>query len=317
VKATDLTTIAALNEADLPEAERICRVAFGTFLGLTAPETFCDDRDCIYARWRASHVAAFGATRAGRLVGSVFLTRWGSVGILGPITVDPTFQGSGVAKAMLDASIEQFRDWRTTQNGLFTFAESAKHVALYQKFGFSARFLTAIMTTRVSRHTTAAGWLRFGPLNDAARSEALDAVREIGSSIYPGLDLTAEIASVREQGLGETVLLESNRGIAAFAICHYGPASEAGADTCYIKFAAVRDSPSAGSDFARLLDACEALTAAVGMATLAGGINLARHEAYRAAVSRGYRTEHQGVAMHVDNQPGYCRAGVYAIDDWR
>ena len=68
---------------DLPEAERILRVAFGTFLGAPNPETFWSDRDYVYGRQRSPHVATFGATLNGKLVGSNFVTHWGSVGFLG------------------------------------------------------------------------------------------------------------------------------------------------------------------------------------------------------------------------------------------
>ena len=90
-----------LAEHDLPEAERIFRVAFGTFLGVPEPETFWSDRDYVYGRWRAPHVAALGAAAGGRLVGSNFATRWGSVGFFGPITVDPALQDRGIGKALL------------------------------------------------------------------------------------------------------------------------------------------------------------------------------------------------------------------------
>jgi len=53
------------------------------------------------------------------------------------------------------------------------------------------------------------------------------------------------------------------------------------------------------------------------MSNLLAGANMARHEAYRHLVARGFRTEIQGVAMHRQNDPGYCRPGVYIIDDWR
>jgi hypothetical protein len=80
---------------------------------------------------------------------------------------------------------------------------------------------------------------------------------------------------------------------------------------------AVRDGPSAEQDYLRLLDACEALGAAVGMPNLLAGANMARHEAYRHLVARGFCTEIQGVAMHKQNDPGYCRPGAHIIDDWR
>jgi hypothetical protein len=44
---------------------------------------------------------------------------------------------------LLAKTMEQFDAWGTQHVGLFTFAQSAKHVGLYQKYGFYARFLTA------------------------------------------------------------------------------------------------------------------------------------------------------------------------------
>jgi hypothetical protein len=34
-------------------------------------------------------------------------------------------------------------------------------------------------------------------------------------------------------------------------------------------------------------------------------------------LKRGFRTTIQGVAMQRPNEPGYNRADVYLIDDWR
>ena len=308
--------VGALAESDLPEAQRIFRVAFGTFLGVPDPETFWSDRDYLYSRWRAPHVVAFGAKSSDRLLGSNFATRWGSFGFFGPITVDPTLQEGGVGQALLARTMDQFEAWGTTHTGLFTFSHSAKHVALYQKFGFHARFLTAIMAAPAQR-MQATGWSRYSALNDAEKAAALRGAGEVANSLYPGLDLSDEIRATHEQGLGDTVLVEGAGGVAAFAICHYGPHSEAGADTCFIKFGAVRDTPSAEQEYLRLLDASEALAVAVGMPTLLAGANLARREAYQHLVARGFRTAIQGVAMHRDNEPGYCREGVYVIDDWR
>jgi GNAT superfamily N-acetyltransferase len=309
--------VGALAESDLPEAQQIFRLAFGTFLGVPDPETFWSDRDYLYGRWRAPHVAAFGAKSDGRLVGSNFATRWGSVGFFGPITVNPTLQEGGIGQALLARTMDQFDAWGTTHTGLFTFAHSAKHVALYQKFGFHARFLTAIMSAPARPVQTTTGWSRYSALSDAEKAAALRATREVTDTLYPGLDLSDEIRATHDQDLGDTVLVQGAAGLAAFAVCHYGPRSEAGADTCFIKFGAVRDTKSAEQDYLRLLDACEALAVAVGMPNVLAGANLARHEAYQHLVTRGFRTAIQGVAMHRDNEPGYCRPGVYIIDDWR
>ena len=315
------SVVAPLADKDLPEAARIVRLAFGTFLGAPDPETFWNDRDYVFGRQPAAHVTSFGATLGGQLVGSNFATNWGSVGFFGPLTVRPDLQERGIARALLARTMEQFDAWGTRHVGLFTFAQSAKHIALYQKYGFYARFLTAIMAAPVVRRPPPAGWSRFSELSKARQQEALGACREVAETIYPGLDLTGEIRATHAQKFGDTVLLEglggAGGGGAGFAICHYGPRSEAGAETCYVKFGAVRAGPRAEPDFIRLIDACEALALDVGMPNLLAGANMARHEAYRILVGRGLRTAIQGVAMHRGNDPGYCRPGAYVVDDWR
>ena len=309
--------VGPLDDMHLPEAERILRLAFGTFLGAPDPETFWSDRDYVYGRQHSPHVASFGVTLDGKLVGSNFVTHWGSVGFLGPITVHPDVHESGIGRALLDKAMMQFDAWGTRHVGLFTFAHSAKHVALYQKYDFWARFLTAIMSVPVMSRQRAAGWSRFSELKEARQIEALHSCRNVADALYSGLDLTEEIRATYAQKVGDTVLIEGVSGIVAFAVCHYGPRSEAGAGCCFIKFGAVHDGPSAEQEYLRLLDACEALALAVGMPHLLAGANMARHEAYRLLVARGFRTEIQGVAMHKHNDPGYCRPGAYIIDDWR
>ena len=90
--------IRPLTEGDLATAPRICCTAFGTFLGAPEPENFWADRDYVYGRFGAEHVASFAAELDGELVGSNFATRWGSVGFSGPITMRPDRQGRGIGK---------------------------------------------------------------------------------------------------------------------------------------------------------------------------------------------------------------------------
>ena len=137
--------IRPLTEDDLPAARRILRTAFGTFLGAPDPENFWADLDYVYGRFAAEHVAGFAAELDGELVGSNFVTNWGSVGFFGPITVRPDRQAQGIGKDLVEAVSSQLDAWGTRHAGLFTFPQSAMHLALYQKFGFHARFLTAIM----------------------------------------------------------------------------------------------------------------------------------------------------------------------------
>ena len=58
---TSRPVVSKLDEKDLPEAARIVRLAFRTFLGAPDPDTFWTDRDYVYGRQHAAHVASFGA----------------------------------------------------------------------------------------------------------------------------------------------------------------------------------------------------------------------------------------------------------------
>ena len=158
---------------------------------------------------------------------------------------------------------------------------------------------------------------RYSALAPADRKAAEDATFDLSDSLYDGLDLRAEIRTVAARDLGDTLLIWDHSKLAGFAVCHWGTASEAGADTLYVKFGAVRSGPGVEERFAALLAAAGALATAVGMTTVLAGVNLAREEAYREMKALGFRTAFQGVAMHRGNEPGFCRPGVYVLDDWR
>src|SRR5579863_8662244 len=134
-------TIRTLREEDLAAADRIVRLAFGTFLGLPDPLKFMGDADYVRTRWLADPSAVFGAELAGELVGTNFVTRWGSVGFFGPLTIRPDLWDRGIAQQLLVPTMELFEKWGIRHAGLFTFASSTTHVRLYQKFGFWPRFL--------------------------------------------------------------------------------------------------------------------------------------------------------------------------------
>ncbi|MDQ2739666.1 MAG: GNAT family N-acetyltransferase, partial [Actinomycetota bacterium] len=149
--------IRPLVEPDVEEADRIARIAFGTFMGLSRPDRFFGDADWIGTRWRSTSSAALVADVDGAVVGSSFATNWGSVGFLGPLTVHPDFWGRSVATSLLGATMDVFARSRTEHVGLFTFGDSPKHVGLYQRFGFWPRFLTAVMRARIDARPTPSG----------------------------------------------------------------------------------------------------------------------------------------------------------------
>ena len=306
-----------LREDDLPTADSIMRLAFGTFIGLPDPMTFMGDADYVRTRWRANPTAAFGAEAGRELVGSNFVTNWGSVGFFGPLTIRPDFWDRGVGKRLMEPVVDLFEKWQTKHGGLFTFPHSQKHVGLYQRFGFWPRFLTALMSKPVEQIDGPAQWHRFSNVPPGDQHAVLSACRETTDAIYEGLDVGHEIRAIAAQGLGDTILLSDGDRLVGLAACHVGPGTEAGSDVCYVKFGAVRPGADAQQNFSRLLDACEQLASNKQVSRLVAGVNTARHEAYTQMLARGFRTYIQGVVMSRPNEAGYNRRGVYLIDDWR
>jgi GNAT superfamily N-acetyltransferase len=304
-----------LKSSELNEAGRIVRLAFGTFLGLPDPMAFMEDRDFLAPRMRSKNVKALAARDGGRLIGSNFVTRWGSFGFFGPLTVLPEYWDRGVAQKLLEATVGVFDKWGVRHTGLFTFASSAKHVGLYQKFGYWPQHLTAVMTKTPELNSARPPEL-LSALKKADREELIAAAAKLTHRISKGLNLTDEIRSVLKQRTGD-VVVERRRGVLnGFAICMTGAGSEGGAKICYIKFGAARDGKAAETYFGRLLDGCEAYAALKG-ATVEAGTNLARGEAFRHLRSRGYRVTTQGVAMQRPNAEGFNRPNCWVIDDWR
>lgn len=308
-------TIRPMQESDLQEADRIMRLAFGTFIGLPDPMSFAGDADCVYTRYRSDPSAALVAEVYGKIAGSNFALHWGSVGVFGPLTIHPDFWDKGAARRLLEVTMGLFEKWRVDHIGLFTFAQSSKHVHLYQKFGFWPRFLTAIMSKPVAS-IQRANMVRYSDLTATDKERAVEECKTLTGKIYGGLDLRKEIYSVDKQGLGDTILTYDD-SLIGFAICHCGPRTEAGSGNCYVKFGAAAPGQSSAQHFESLLDACESFAESRGSSRLVAGVNTARHGAYRSMVARKFRTDIQGIAMHNPNEPGYNREDVYLIDDWR
>lgn len=300
-----------LRQDELGEADRIFRVAFGTFLGLPDPTQFAGDADLVRSRWATDPSAALAAEVDGRLVGTNFATWWGSVGFFGPLTIEPALWDKGIARRLLDATMEIFDRWDVTHAGLFTFPQSAKHIALYQRYGFLPGHLTPIMARAVPAGSSS-------DVVTATEAPDLDAVvrecAELTDAVYPGLDLEREIRAVVEQKLGDAVLVRDGSGrLTAFAVCHTGAGSEGGSGSVYIKFGAARHGP----EFRQLLEACTAFAASRGVPSVVAGVNSSRRGAYAVLAESGFRTEFIGVAMHRPDEKAFHGLAHWVIDDWR
>jgi N-acetylglutamate synthase-like GNAT family acetyltransferase len=301
---------------DVDSADRVLRLAFGTIRGLDPSAAF-GDADIVRARFRAAPECAWAAEVDDEVVGSVFAARWGSFGFFGPLSVHPRLWDRGIGGRLLRPVLEAFASWDVRQAGLFTFADSPKHLGLYQKHGFWPGSLTVV----TAKETGSTAWRSHTLLSNELENRpglVLDEIRGLTDQIFRGLDLGREIVAVNEQEIGDTVLVRRDGTLEGMAVCHCGAGSEAGSDTCYVKFGAVRPGEGAEMRFERLLDACEAYAAESGLGRLVAGVNTGRVDAYRRLLARGFRTERIGVSMRLRPEgPHFDTPAHYVIDDLR
>jgi len=306
-----------MHEQDLDAADRVLRLAFGTIRGLADPDAAFGDSDLVRTRFRAAPEHAWAAELDGDVVGSVFAARWGSFGVLGPLTVDPGRWDRGIGGRLLEPVLEAFESWGLRQAGLFTFADSPKHLGLYQKHGFWPGSLTVV----ASKETVSPGRGSYTLISsepESRRKRVLDEVRELTDRVFPGLDLGREIAAVIEQEIGDTLLLRRQGTLEGIAVCHRGAGSEAGSDACYVKFAAARPGEGAEARFEALLDACEAYAAESGLGRLVAGVDTGRLDAYRRLLARRFGIERVGLSMRLRPEaPDFDTPAHYVIDDRR
>jgi predicted N-acetyltransferase YhbS len=311
---TGAVTLRPMTAADLAEASRVWRLAFGTQFGAPDPTRFRLEVRSVETRFATNPDLCFVAERDGSVVGSVIGMDWGSQIVLGPLTVDPASWGQGIARLLTARFLEAADARRAPLVSLFTFPQSTTHVRLYESFGFAPMHLTPILTKAAAQPTTDVSHRLFQNARHGERSGLLEQCRAIAVSNLAGLDLSREIEAVDRQILGDTILTEAEGAVAGFAICHTG-AGEAGKGNMFVKFASVR--PRDAAAFERLVDAVERVATERGLERITFGINTARRDAYRRVIARGYRASLIGVAMHRPDTVGTLRRELYVIDDYR
>jgi hypothetical protein len=127
--------------------------------------------------------------------------------------------------------------------GTFTFSNSTKHVALYQRFGFWPHFPTAISQAP----PTAAG--EPDALVHARGPRAKLAGRVLTDAIHPGLDLARKYTPSKPVARRRGRDARSGRSRRAGHLS-LRRRPEAGSGACYVKPAAIRPGPHAPERFA-------------------------------------------------------------------
>lgn len=316
----DRLAIHPIKESQVEDAEKLVRSAFGAFLNLPEPDANPTDRRMIAHRFRQNPETILVAVLDDELVGTNVMTRWGTFAFFGPLAVRPDLWNSGIGTSLVAAAVADFNRARIYNLGLFTFADSPKHLGLYHKFGFRSRFLTTLMgkETVPDSGSRSVRFERYSEISCDQKQKTLGGIKQLTNELHPGLNLSEEIMMVEDQKLGDTILVfDGANRVGGFAVCQSGAKTEAGVGNCYVKFAASRVGANSGILFDNLLTAVEVYASEAKAGNIEAGVNLSHDAAFDVMLRRNYRISFIGVAMQKPNEPAHNRKENFVLDDWR
>jgi hypothetical protein len=209
-----------------------------------------------------------------------------------------------------------------------TYPSSPKHLALFHKFGYKPKMLTAIMSRALEGGTARAAApakggrvaltvRRFSALEEARKKIALGRVNRIVAAIYRGMALSKEIEIVDGLALGDTLLLERGRDIVGFAVYHVPGVSEAPAGALYVKFLALDTTARRPEHLEQFVGLLEEAALERGLSRVILPVYLRYWLAYSTLVRCGYQVDVTLVRMQKGKGEDYEDASHLVLDDWR
>ena len=240
----------------------------------------------------------FVAEHDGRVVGIIFSRTWGGVGWFGTFAVLPEFQGQGIGKQLISASLDYLRRDPRRTIGLETMPESPNNLGLYLRMGFQTRLLTLLLERSLDRPASQTSLPRWSAAGSGTQERWLADLREATGQIEPGLDYSKEITTAARLGLGETlVLTEGDTAIGMSLVglvsTREGPAGE----RAHVEVLALHPQCTGQQTFGLLLTDSEALAREHGRQALTVAVNARHAWAVGQLLERGYRVRRAMVRM--------------------
>jgi predicted N-acetyltransferase YhbS len=197
------------------DAGAVARIVYDAFAGIHDHHRF--PRDFPTPEAAAGLVDAFIANpgiwgvvaeRDGRIVGSNFLDERGSVRGVGPITVDPGVQESGVGRRLMEAVVDRSAGAEGIR--LLQDAFNTRSMALYASLGFAITDPVAVMSGRVEAAPPVGYDVR--PLTH----DDLPAAAALSLRVH-GYERTAELADALAGRPGESFIAVRDGRLVAYA----------------------------------------------------------------------------------------------------
>jgi GNAT superfamily N-acetyltransferase len=253
--------------------------------------------------WRDEHgdIAAFNVAHQA-----------GAEGWMGPLAVRPDRQGTGVGKTIVRTAADWLIERGIGTLGLETMPRTPENIGFYARLGFTPGFLTITLTNEIATRGQPAPVLLSRRSGDE-KEVAMQAARRLVGDLIPGIDFSREILLTAELGLGDTSLVEGDRGLDALALWHSAPLADSRTrDEVRVLKLAARDAAA----FDAAIAAVEAAAAKAGIRRVAVRCQSRYDDAFQRLIARGYRVRWTDLRMTFEGYPEQpARQGV-VFSNW-
>jgi predicted N-acetyltransferase YhbS len=323
--------IRRVRKGDLAKIKDVLEQSFGDFLERqlgTRPRQAFNGAQYVHHRWLMEPWGCFVAEEDNaKLVGAALAVTWGTVGLLGPVAVLTHYHNQTIAQQLIRAVQDFFEENKATLHGVVTYPHSAKHLAIFHKFGYRPKSLTALMSRALERSGTrpvlpkpvksAVTVRRFSALEETKKKTALGRFHRITNAICRGMDLAKEVEIVDGLALGDTLLLERGAETIGFAIYHTPGVSEAPTGSLYVKCLLIDPRHRKVEHLEQFVGALEDLAQEHALPRVILPVYLRYWLAYSTLVKCGYQVDFTMVRMQKGKPEDYEDPADLVLDDWR
>ncbi|MES3033240.1 MAG: GNAT family N-acetyltransferase [Gemmatimonadota bacterium] len=234
-----------IQPADIPALNTVFSDAFSEryrkdgLVGVRVP--FLNPLIWRYAIEGAGAGAVLWRTDRGGIAAFNIAHRSGTEGWMGPLAVMPELQARGVGRTVVEFGVDHLRTLGCSVIGLETMPRTMDNIGFYSQLGFVPGPLTITVTLDAA---TADGRITLlGRLPQLERDDAIAECAALTATLRSGYDFTREIRITDALSIGETVLVQRNGQVTAYAICHSAPLVEGRArdEVRVLKFVAATD----------------------------------------------------------------------------
>ena len=250
----------------------------------------------------------FIAEEEDRVVGFIFSRTWGTTGWFGTFAVLPEYQGNGIGKQLIAASLDYLCRDPQRVIGLETMPESPSNLGLYSKMGFRIRFLTLLLSKNLEPSDEIKTELPcWSQADQGTRKRWLADLREATDGIHPGLDYTKEITSTARHGFGETlVLTDDSKAIGMSIVWLISSRENWNEEQANVQILTMHPDHTNAETFHRLLDATETMARSQGKQKITLPVNGQHTRALEELLRWDYLVDRAMVRMvleHTDEGP--------------